>query len=184
MPAAASFRYGNDDGCGGVCVRVLARFSSSRGGTLSESYLDIPRALERMHRCYLDILQTQLTKAGIADVSPVQVFMMLDIGDDEISLQDLINRGHYLRSNALNNIKKLVDSGHFEQSRAQNDRRAVRLRLTERSREICAGIRRELQGLDEQLHQREANPTDIAIALKVLRRLERSWDEYLRYGSI
>jgi DNA-binding MarR family transcriptional regulator len=151
---------------------------------LTESYLDIPRMLERMHRRFLDILQTQLTKAGINDVTPVQVFLMLDIGEEEISLQDLINRGHYLRSNALNNIKKLVESGHFEQTRAQNDRRAARLKLTPRSLQICVNIRRELQSLDTELLRREEDPSEIPTALAVLRRLERSWDEYLRYGSI
>jgi DNA-binding MarR family transcriptional regulator len=149
---------------------------------LTESYLEIPRLLERLHRRFLDILQTQMTAAGIADVSPVQAFLMLDIGEDEISLQDLINRGHYLRSNALHNVKKLVESGHFEQSRSPNDRRAVRLKLTPRSLEICAVIRRELLAMDEHLRQRDETPGDLVVAIKRLRQMERNWDEYLRYG--
>jgi DNA-binding MarR family transcriptional regulator len=151
---------------------------------LMESYLDIPRMLERMHRRFLDILQGQLTRAGITDLTPVQVFLLLDIGEDEISLQDLINRGHYLRSNALNNIKKLVESGHFEQSRATNDRRAVRLKLTPKALAACVSIRREQQNLAEALSRHDDVPEEMAVAQKALRRLERSWDEYLRYGTL
>ncbi|HVJ52032.1 MAG TPA: winged helix DNA-binding protein [Aliidongia sp.] len=149
---------------------------------MTESYLDIPRLLERLHRRFLDILQAQLSAAGFNDVSPVQVFLMLDIGEEEISLQELINRGNYLRSNALHNIKKLVESGHFEQTRSPNDRRAVRIKLTPRARDICAVIRRDLKTMDEELRGRDERPDELITAIKALRQLERNWGEYLRYG--
>ncbi|HWK44614.1 MAG TPA: winged helix DNA-binding protein [Stellaceae bacterium] len=151
--------------------------------SLIEAYLEVPRVLERMHRRFLDILQGQLTQMGVTDLTPVQMFMLLDIGEDEISLQDLINRGHYQRSNALNNTKKLIETGHFEQSRSANDRRTVRLKLTPKALVVCTEIRRQQHALAETLSNHDVNPAEMTVTRQALRRLERSWDEYLRYGG-
>ncbi len=148
------------------------------------TYLDIPRMLERMHRRYMDILQDQLTRVGVTDLNPVQAFLLLDIGADEISLQDLIKRGNYQRSNALNNVKKLVESGHFEQSRSTSDRRAVRLKLTPRALAICTQIRQQLEQLAEAVASQDEAPDEMAVAQRALRRLERGWEEFLRYGRL
>ena len=151
---------------------------------MSESSFELPRLLERMHRRFLDVLRAELNRLSVDDLNSVQAFLLLDIGDEETSVQELVNRGYYVHSNALYNIKKLVEAGYFEQSRSPNDRRAVRVKLTKKAREICDKIRGQMKALDNAINRSDESPAEMDVAYRALRRLERAWDEYLRYGKL
>lgn len=146
--------------------------------------LDLPRLVERMHRRFLDVLGVELAKHGVQDLNPAQAFLLLDIGEGELGVQELINRGYYARSNALYNIKKLVETGYFEESRSPSDRRVVRVKLTTKARDICTKLRDKQQELTEAFVRGDERPDDLEVAYRALRRLERAWDEYLRYGKL
>lgn len=155
---------------------------AERRQNAAELYLDIPRTLERLHRQYLDILQAQLQRCGVEDLLPVQAFMLLDVDDDGISLQQFIYRGRYQRSNAFNHVKKLIDHGYLVQARSSHDRRAMRLSLTAKARELCRELREHLCALDAKVWGSEEDLASAHDALRVLSRLERSWGEFLTYG--
>ena len=145
--------------------------------------LELPRLLARMHRRYLDLLRVELGRIGANDINPVQAFLLLDLGGDETGVQDLVARGYYVTSNALYNIKKLVEAGYFEQSRSAHDRRAMRVRPTAKAVAICDKIRERQARIETAVAGREGSESDSALAYKSLRRLERAWEEYLRYGG-
>ena len=81
-------------------------------------------------------------------------------------------------------LKKLVEAGYFEQSRSPNDRRAVRVKLTKKARDICDKIRSQMKALDNAINRSDESPAEMDVAYRALRRLERAWDEYLRYGKL
>lgn len=147
-----------------------------------EAYFMLPHLVERMHRRYLDVLRFELTRLGIADINPVQMMQLLNI-DDEVSVQELVDRGHYVGSSAFYNIKKLVQSGYIEQSRAPNDRRAVRVKLTKKGQALVARLRDAQEELGAVFMRLEGKTSDLEATHKALRALERSWDDYLRYGK-
>jgi MarR family transcriptional regulator, exopolysaccharide II synthesis transcriptional activator len=146
------------------------------------AYALLPRLIERMHRRYLDVLRFELTRMGIDDLNPVQMMQLLNI-DEEVSVQELVDRGHYVGSSAFYNIKKLVQTGYIEQSRSPSDRRAVRVRLTKKAHDLCARLREQQDALADSFTKLDEKGTDIEGAYKTLRSLERSWDDYLRYGK-
>lgn len=149
--------------------------------TASDAYFLLPRLIERMHRRYLDVLRFELTRLGIDDLNPVQMMQLLNI-DEEVSVQELVDRGHYVGSSAFYNIKKLVQTGYIEQSRAPSDRRAVRVRLTKKAQALCVRLREQQDALAASFAKLD-DRTDLEGAYKSLRNLERSWDDYLRYGK-
>lgn len=151
-------------------------------GTASDVYFLLPRLIERMHRRYLDVLRFELTRLGVDDLNPVQMMQLLNI-DEEISVQELVDRGHYVGSSAFYNIKKLVQSGYIEQSRSPSDRRAVRVRLTKKAQALCAQLRGQQGELAKSFLRVDDKGGDLDSAYKTLRSLERSWDDYLRYGK-
>jgi DNA-binding MarR family transcriptional regulator len=148
----------------------------------NSAYGLLPRLIERMHRRYLDVLRFELTRMGIDDLNPVQMMQLLNI-DEEVSVQELVDRGHYVGSSAFYNIKKLVQTGYIEQSRSPSDRRAVRVRLTKKAHDLCARLREQQDALANSFAKLDEKGTDIEGAYKTLRSLERSWDDYLRYGK-
>lgn len=147
-----------------------------------EAYALLPRLIERMHRRYLDVLRFELTRLGVDDLNPVQMMQLLNI-DEEVSVQELVDRGHYVGSSAFYNIKKLVQSGYIEQSRSPSDRRAVRVRLTAKAQTLCVKLREQQDALAGSFAKLDDKGADIEGAYKTLRSLERSWDDYLRYGK-
>lgn len=145
--------------------------------------LELPRLLERMHRHYLDLLSAELARLGVGDLTAAQAFLLLDIGEEEVGIQDLINRGHYVSSNALYNIRKLVEAGYFEQTRAATDRRVVRVKLTGKAQELCTRLAERQRLFAEQFVSGDERAEELEAAYRLLRRLERAWDERIRYGD-
>jgi DNA-binding MarR family transcriptional regulator len=156
--------------------------AAAGASSANSAYILLPRLIERMHRRYLDVLRFELTRMGVDDLNPVQMMQLLNI-DEEVSVQELVDRGHYVGSSAFYNIKKLVQAGYIEQSRSPSDRRAVRVRLTKKAHDLCAKLREQQDALATAFTKIDEKGTDIEGAYKTLRSLERSWDDYLRYGK-
>jgi DNA-binding MarR family transcriptional regulator len=141
---------------------------------------DLPRLIERMHRRYLDVVRVELGNLGIEDISPVQTMMLDNIGDEEISVRDLIERGYYLGSNASYNLKQLVDGGYIERRASSRDRRAAQLKVSPKGRRVLDALAKLNTHMAEPLMPEAA---DIESAWRILRRLERRWSDSVRFKS-
>lgn len=140
-------------------------------------YTDLTTMLHRLQRRHLDIVRLKLEASGVEDISPAQAMLLIEIGDGDIQLRDLIERRHYLASTATYNIRKLVDSGYVEHMKGARDKRTTKLRLTERGQVLLARIEAvEETGdlVDDPSFERKM---DTAVA--VLHALDRSWFQYL-----
>lgn len=150
---------------------------------MSKDYIDLTLLIERLHRRFLDVLRTELKRIGIRDINGVQALILANIGDDEIVIRDLIERGYYQGSNVSYNIKKLTDYGYLDQERALHDKRSITVKLTEKGRQVVVGVR-ELEEKNGMKFQESIGDPDTMInSIEMLRKLERTWDEYIRYGD-
>lgn len=153
-------------------------FVDSAGAEIPVTHLEIARLIERAHRRFLDLLRVELTRLGTDDISPSQVMLLFTIGNDELSVRDLLERGHYLGSNASYNLKQLVDADYVHRSASQRDRRSARLRLTAKAQSLCDAIRSMHDNRQSGRDENEAY--ELGIAYGVLRRLEMLWTGSLR----
>ena len=69
-------------------------------------YLENVLLLERLHRRFLDVVKAELDRLGVDDLNNVQTLILYNIGDDEMTVGELTNRGYYLGSNVSYNVKK------------------------------------------------------------------------------
>ncbi|MFC7335224.1 MarR family transcriptional regulator [Rhodocista pekingensis] len=146
-------------------------------------YTDIARVVERMQRRFHDVVRVELGRIGVDDISPMQVVMLMNIGNDELSVRDLMERGYYLGSNASYNLKHLVEQGYVDRGASQRDRRAARLRLSEKGQWLCNELRR-LEGHQAGVLIREPRDAeDLETTYRTLRRLERLWGDIIRYDA-
>ena len=146
----------------------------------TQMYHEVARIIERMHRRFLDVLRIELARIGIDDISPVQVMMLLNISNGEISVRDLIERGYYLGSNASYNLKQLVDSGYVDRSASPRDKRAARLKLSAKGLELCERLRHMASVHSEGLIRTDGDSQDFEVTYRTLRRLERKWTDVIR----
>lgn len=150
---------------------------------MKREYLELTRLIERLHRRFLDVLRAELGRMGIKELNAVQALLLSNIGDEEIAIRDLVERGYYQGSNVSYNIKKLTDMGYLEQERSQHDRRSVTVRLTAKAMEVVKRVR-ELEDVNAgNIEASGINPSDLATATDTLRRIEQMWAEHIRYGG-
>jgi DNA-binding MarR family transcriptional regulator len=145
-------------------------------------YLDTLTLVERMHRLLLDVVKDEFERLGLLEVNPVQALLLFNVGDHEVTAGELKSRGYYQGSNVSYNLKRLVEMGYMHHQRCEIDRRSVRVRLTEKGKEIS--------GLVRDLFERHANALEggdrigfpaIAETNMTLQRLERFWSDQIRY---
>ncbi|HEY9163929.1 MAG TPA: winged helix DNA-binding protein [Magnetovibrio sp.] len=150
---------------------------------MKREYLELTRLIERLHRRFLDVLRAELGRMGIKELNAVQALLLSNIGEEEIAIRDLVERGYYQGSNVSYNIKKLTDMGYLNQERSQHDRRSVTVRLTPKALDVVKRVREledvnaakvEVSGLDQG---------NLESATKTLRQIERLWAEHIRYGA-
>lgn len=149
---------------------------------MNKEYLELTHLIERLHRRFLDVLRTELNRLGVRDINGVQALLLANIGEEEIVIRDLVERGYYQGSNVSYNIKKLVEFGYLEQERTTHDKRSVNIKLTDKAMEIVRKIRdlEEVNAISYESKQAEGCNTEMV--LDSLRRLERVWADYINYG--
>jgi DNA-binding MarR family transcriptional regulator len=125
---------------------------------LTNDYAETISLIERLHRRFLDVLRAELERLQISDINNVQGLLLANIGEEEVSVGELMSRGYYLGSNVTYNLKRLVEAGYVDQERSKRDRRVVRIRLSGKGRELCRHIAAML------LRQKQALQEDEAIA--------------------
>ena len=149
---------------------------------MNREYLELTRLIERLHRRFIDVLKTELNRIGVKNINGVQALLLTNIGEEEIVIRDLVERGYYLGSNVSYNIKKLTDLGYLDQERSAHDRRSVTLRLTEKALDVVHRMRELQSNNADAFSKRGAGPEDMEDVCETLRTLERTWADYINYG--
>lgn len=141
------------------------------------------RLIERMHRRFLDVLRAELVRMDVMDLNGVQALLLSNIGEEDIVIRDLVERGYYQGSNVSYNIKKLAQMGYLNQERSQHDKRSVRIKLTPKAMKVVARIR-ELEDQNAgAISDAGISDVDIDEASNTLRKIERVWTDYIQYGA-
>jgi len=156
--------------------------TSSSGSSLTQITQDLPRLIERMHRRFLDVVRIELARQNIHNISPVQAVMLSNIGTEEISVRDLIERGYYLGSNASYNLKNLVEGGYVARQASARDRRSARLKLSTKGKEILEILAKLNTQMAETLLKADSE-ADFEVTYRTLRRLEHRWSDGLRFAD-
>jgi DNA-binding MarR family transcriptional regulator len=113
----------------------------------------------------------------------VQAMMLANIGAEEMSVRDLIERGYYLGSNASYNLKNLVDGGYVERQTSTRDRRSAQLKISAKGKVILDCLAKLNTQMAEPLLKSETDSTDIEATWRTLRRLERRWSDSVRFAE-
>jgi len=145
-------------------------------------YLEALSLVERLHRLLLDVIKDEFERVGVLEINAVQALLLFNIGENEVTAGELKSRGYYQGSNVSYNLKKLVEMGYMHHQRCEIDRRSVRVRLTEKGRNV--------RNVVSELFERHATglqakgvlgPEGITEITGSLKRVERYWTDQIRY---
>jgi DNA-binding MarR family transcriptional regulator len=149
---------------------------------VKKEYLELTRLIERLHRRFLDLIRSELNRLGIRDINSVQALLLANIGDEQIAIRDLVERGYYQGSNVSYNVKKLAEMGYLDQERSTHDRRSVSIRLTQKALKVVSNIRDLEKKIAAELDAESFGTAEIEGVCDALRRVERTWTDYVHYG--
>ena len=145
-------------------------------------YLETLTLVERLHRRLLEVIKDEFDRRSRADINSVQALLLYNIGEKDLTAGELRTRGYYLGSNVSYNLKKLVEMGFLDHQRSRVDRRSVRIKLTDKGREV--------RDIVDMLYQKHIgtvtqvggiNSDEFATLNKSLQRLERFWTDQILY---
>src|SRR3977135_4188044 len=103
---------------------------------MTNCYLEKISLVERLHRHFLEVVKLELDGLGIHEINNVQGMMLFNIGDAELTIGGLTTRGCYLGTNVSYNVKKRDENGYLALERSVHDRRSIRVRLTDKGRNL------------------------------------------------
>ncbi len=118
---------------------------------MKSGYLSVVALAERMHRRALELLDQELTRLDVHDLNATQAMILLQMGEEQMTVSELTLRGCYQGSNVFYNLKRLTESGYVEQERSGWDRRVINVRASAKGRALLEHLERFYAGLDQDL---------------------------------
>lgn len=147
-------------------------------------YFETITLVERLHHLFLDVLKTELDRLRIYDINNIQCFILYNVGKNEMTVGEISNRGYYLGSNVSYNLKKLVENGYFIQEKAQNDKRASKIRLSDKGTKLYDKIDKIFHKQASNLKHNGVVDQNLTETLKLLRKLESYWNFIITHGLV
>jgi len=140
-------------------------------------YLESILLIERLHRRFLDVVKAELDRLKIDDINNVQTLILYNIGQEELTVGELTNRGYYLGSNVSYNVKKMVENGYLVQERSPHDKRSVRVKVSPKGLEVCKRMDELYMRHVDLLRRKDPQLEELAHINGELIRLERFWTD-------
>ena len=142
---------------------------------MKAAYLEFITLVERLHRQCLEVIKAELDRQGIRDLNNVQALILYNIGEEELTVGELTQRGYYLGSNVSYNVKKMVENGYLIQERSPHDRRSFHVRASERGVDIYRAVSQLFDRHAEELTNGDFSEDSLQSANSALRKLQQFW---------
>ena len=142
---------------------------------MKAKYLELIALIERLHRQCLEVVKADLDRQSIRDLNNVQALILFNIGDEELSIGELTQRGYYLGSNVSYNVKKMVENGYLIQERSPHDRRSFHVRASEKGIDVYRNLSALFDQHATQLGDIQLSTEGLETANHALRRVQQFW---------
>ncbi|EUC00931.1 transcriptional regulator, MarR family [Rhizobium sp. CF080] len=146
------------------------------------TYFELARLMERASRRFSGLIRAELTKLRVDDIGPAQAMILLAIGDSELSVAELLDRGHYVGSNVSYYLKQLGDGDYIDRVASQRDKRSARIKLTEKGRQLRANLRDAAMAYERAVNRGDQDQRMLETVFQTLHQLELAWGSASRYG--
>jgi DNA-binding MarR family transcriptional regulator len=138
-------------------------------GAMESTYIAVMAAVERLHHLFMQVVKVELERAGIARMQSSHALIVFNLGDHEMTVGDLLQRGCYLGSNVCYGVKKLVEGGYLLHQPSPYDGRQMLVRLTPKGRELRQRIVAIYERHIAALERRTLGAAELAKLAAVLR---------------
>lgn len=142
---------------------------------MKESYFEAVVMIERLHRLFLELIKLELDRIQKRDINNVQALVLYNIGESQLTVGELTNRGYYLGSNVSYNLRKMVQNGYVEQIPSSHDRRSSHVKLSQKGLDLYHQFDSLLGVQASQLTLDIVGAKEMTEFCQILRKLEGFW---------
>ena len=146
---------------------------------MKNSCIEVSIYGEKNYRLFLDVIKHELDKSHYTDITAIQALILLNIGNNIITIGEVISRGYYIGSNASYNVKKLTNTEYIEAIQSEYDKRAMNLKLTKKGLSLCEKLEKSIQNHFDMAEKDKKIKLDMQSGLEFLKCLERFWNDIL-----
>ncbi|MDR1233963.1 MAG: MarR family winged helix-turn-helix transcriptional regulator [Holosporales bacterium] len=146
---------------------------------MKNSCLELSVCGEKTFRLFLEIIKQELDLLGIADISGVQAFILMNINENVITVGEVLSRGYYIGSNASYNIKKMITNKYIMQTPSDYDKRASYLQLTKKGLDLYTKLEAAITQHMNRFEAVSPGKSDMERGLKFLKKIENYWQDVL-----
>ena len=150
---------------------------------MKDTYSELVMLFERLHRLFLEILKHELDKLSIKNLSNVQALILYNIGEEQVTVGEISNRGYYLGSNVSYNLKRMISNGYVKQQLSPNDRRSFYISLTKSGKDLLKKLNVVLEGHVSDLAKNNLQEKDLKTMLSQAKVLESFWSHLLLHNT-
>ena len=137
---------------------------------------------ERNYKLFLEVIRREIDKEGCYNaISAVQAFMLMNMGDNVVTIGEIISRGYYIGTNATYNIKKLINAGYLTSTPSSYDKRAIYLRLTSKGQELIQKLDKNLTQYMKDFEAKTKGKFNFTKGIEFLKDMETFWNEVFYY---
>jgi DNA-binding MarR family transcriptional regulator len=135
-------------------------------------YIAALHNVERLQPLLSDLIRDEFENSGQDDITGLQALFLFNIGDAAVSPTELVKRGcpsvHY-------NLKRLTETGYAVYQRSPNDRRSVRVKLTDKGKAISEMVGRIFERHLDLLKISDLSAADLKQFSQLSMKLGRLW---------
>lgn len=142
---------------------------------MKNSCIDFYTILDQTHKSFLELMNHELESIDANDLTPIQGFIILSIGDNNVSLSEIVLKRGYSGSNASYNIKKMVSGGYIKQIPSPHDKRSFLLTLTEKGKNIFDKLQSSMDTHAQKFERIIKDRINYRRAIKFLKEVDSYW---------
>lgn len=150
---------------------------------MKNSCIEISIYGEKNYKLFLEVIKREIDKEGYIDINAVQAFMLMNMGENVVTIGEIISRGYYIGTNATYNIKKLIKSGYLDSSPSNYDKRAIYLKLTSKGFDLVQKLDKILTQYMKDFEIKTKGKFSVAKEIEFLRDMETFWNDVLLLRS-
>jgi DNA-binding MarR family transcriptional regulator len=142
---------------------------------MNEQFLNFTRNIAKLNNSFMSFIDYKICRL-CPDISPTQILLIKNIGEDSIDVNTTSNLGYYTGTNITYNIKVLQKKGYLKKSKSKDDERRVYLKLTEKGLNILSEIDRVFGSHSELLQEQKIDDKTMKDTNKILYKLQKTFE--------
>lgn len=139
---------------------------------MKAAYFETMATIEQLHKLYLEVMKMELDRLDKKDINNVQASVLYNIGQSQITVGELTEKGYYLGTNVSYNLRKMVQNDYVIQEMSPYDKRAFHVKLSPKGLNLFKNLNKAIENQEKIFHKEVMDQYGTEDFSRTLRKIE------------